>query len=455
MDVAAASSSSSSTDDADADVLVIGAGLAGLACARELTRRSGDLRVRLLEASDRVGGRVRTVAHDGFLLDRGFQVLLTAYPLAQQMLDYDALALRRFYNGALVRHDGAFHRVADPLRHPRDLPATLLSPVGTLADKLRVGYLRWVLQEGSLRELFARPETTTAEALRERWGVSDTMVHRFFRPFLGGIFLESGELRTSSRMFEFVFRMFSEGAAALPEAGMEAMPRQLADALPGGTLRREARVEAVEDPSGPLQTVHLERGDPLRAPAVVVATEAPEARRLLENDGADAKSDSLPSTAHRSTATVYFAAGRPPTDEAILMLDGDAGAGPANTVTVPSNVQPSYAPPGKSLVSASVLGAPEQSDEELQEAVRGQLRGWFGAGVEGWRALRTVRVDYALPEQAPPYLSPPARAVRLRPGRYCCGDHRRTASINGALAGGRAAAETVMADRRAGRVPSA
>jgi phytoene dehydrogenase-like protein len=440
--------SSENNGEPDADVFVIGAGLAGLACARELTRRG--LRVRLLEATDRVGGRVRTIQHPGgFLLDRGFQVLLTAYPLAQQLLDYDALRLGRFYSGALVHLNdpdgsGAFHRVADPLRHPRDLPATLLGPVGTLADKLRVGYLRWALQNTPLRELFARPETTTAEALRERWGFSETIIDRFFRPFLGGIFLED-ELRTSSRMFAFVFRMFSRGAAALPAAGMQAIPCQLAGALPEGTLRLGARVASVEGQSVEEQTVRLGSGEALDAPAVVVATEAPEARRLLKRDDGHPEDD-IPPAAHRSTATVYFAAGRAPTDEAVLMLNGDRSAGPVNTVTVPSNVQPAYAPPDKALIGASVLGAPSASDEELQAAVRKQLRSWFGAGVEGWRALRTVRIDYALPEQAPPYLSPPVKAVRRRPGLYCCGDHRRTASINGALASGRAAAEAVTTD---------
>ena len=428
----------SSPSERDADVIVVGAGLAGLACARELTEKG--LRVRLLEATDQVGGRVRTVEHeDGFRLDRGFQVFLTAYPQAQRLLDYDALRLGRFYSGALVRltrgGTGAFHRVADPFRHPADLPTTLLSPVGTLADKARVGLLRWRLLREELGALFARPETTTQAALRERWGFSDDMIDRFFRPFLGGIFLED-ELRTSSRMFEFVFRMFSGGVAALPAEGMQAIPHQFAAALPDDVLRLNVRVEGIEE-----GTVRLDDGTALQAPAVVAATEAPEATRLL---GSDANGSTIPS-AHRSTATVYFAAGRAPTDEAALLLNG-TGAGPVNTVTVLSNVQPAYAPPGRALISASVLGAPPVPDDELQGEVRRQLRDWFGAGVEGWRALRTVRIEYALPEQAPPYLSPPARNVHLRPGLYCCGDHRRTASINGALASGRAAAQAVTTD---------
>ena len=429
----------SSNKDAP-DALVIGAGLAGLSCAQALSKAG--LRADVLEATGEVGGRVRTVEHpDGFLLDRGFQVLLTAYPQAQRLLDYDALRLGPFYSGALVRYDGAFHRVADPFRHPRDLPATLMAPVGTPADKLRVGAASWRLRQRPLRELFARPETTTAAALRERFGFSEKIIARFFRPFLGGIFLESGALRTSSRMFAFVFRMFAEGGAALPAGGMQAMPRQLARALPKDTVHFGTEVTAVEG-----QTVRLESGDGLEAPAVVVATEAPEAARLL---GAEAAGDVQ--TESRSTTTVYFATGRPPTDEAALMLNG-TGAGPVNTAVVLSNVQPAYAPPGRALISASVLGDPPVSDDELEGEVRRQLRDWFGAGVEGWRALRTVRVAYALPEQAPPYLSPPMKRVRRRPGLYACGDHRRTASINGALASGRAAAQAVLADRRAGRL---
>ncbi|MGI9176122.1 MAG: FAD-dependent oxidoreductase, partial [Rhodothermales bacterium] len=181
----------------DTDVLIVGAGLAGLNCARHLHRRG--IPFQLLEASDGVGGRVRTDRVDGFLLDRGFQVLLTAYPETRAALDYSALDLRPFYDGALIRTGGRFHRLADPLRRPLDAPATLLAPVGSLLDKLKVGWLRWNVLRGSVEDVFRRPEVTTLDALRHRWGFSEEMIDAFFRPFLGGILLDR-DLQASSRM---------------------------------------------------------------------------------------------------------------------------------------------------------------------------------------------------------------------------------------------------------------
>ncbi len=411
----------------DTDVLIVGAGLAGLSCARHLHRRG--IGCRVLEASDGVGGRVRTDRVDGFLLDRGFQVLLTAYPETQRELDYDALGLGTFYAGALVRTEGAFHRVADPFRHPLDSVQTLFAPVGTLQDKLHVAFLRAGVRRGSLAALFARKEMTTIHALRERWGFSDAMIDRFFRPFLGGILLDE-KLHASSRMFEFVFRMFSEGHAALPARGMGALPEQIAADLPEETIRLNARAETVTK-----RTVTLEGGEALEAArAVVVATEAPEANRLLGGVGPRAA---------RQTTTLYYAAAEPPIREAILVLNG-TGRGPINTVTVLSEAAPSYAPPGQSLVSVSVLGMPE-TDAALERSVRRQLAEWYGAAAKDWEHLRTYRIPYALPEQAPPFLSPPQKPLRHRSGYFLAGDHRRTASLNGALASGRHTAEAIAA----------
>src|SRR4051794_30875830 len=168
------------------DVIVAGGGLAGLACARFLHQRGLD--VKLLEASDAVGGRVRTDSVDGFLLDRGFQVLLTAYPEARRLLNYQSLKLRTFSPGALIRMDGKFHRISDPFRQPWTLPATHFSAVGNLKDKLRIARLRRHVLAGSIDEIFQRPETSSLDALLE-FGFSDRIIGSFFRPFFGGIFL--------------------------------------------------------------------------------------------------------------------------------------------------------------------------------------------------------------------------------------------------------------------------
>ena len=404
------------------EVIIIGGGLAGLCCARRL-HESG-VSFQLLEASDDVGGRARTDEVDGFLLDRGFQVLLTAYPEAQQVLDYDALELARFSPGALVRYRGKFHRFADPWRSPRHVISTAISPVGSLFDKLRVARLRSRVCRGSLDDLFERPETTTIDALRQA-GFSPQIIEPFFRPFLGGVFLDR-ELLTSSRMFEFVFRMFATGDAVLPARGIGAMARQIADQLPEGSVRTGAAVEALDG-----TMVRLASGEVLQAGAVVVASEAPGAAKLLGDS---------PPAGGQSVTCLYFAAERPPIDDPILVLNGD-GEGPVNNLCVPSQVAETYAPENQSLISVTVLGTP---DGDIEAAVREQLRDWFGTAVDEWRHLRTYRIPYALPGQAPPALSPVAKPVKRRDGLFACGDYLDTASIQGAMLSGRRAAECAM-----------
>ncbi|MEM1044276.1 MAG: NAD(P)/FAD-dependent oxidoreductase [Bacteroidota bacterium] len=409
------------------DVLIVGAGLAGLGCARELHRHGVSCKV--IEASDGVGGRVRTDEVDGFLLDRGFQVMLTAYPEAQRVLDYDALDFRSFYDGALVRFDGRFHRIADPLREPLAAPATVFAPVGTLGDKLRTLRLRQAVRAPDLDALWARAEITTGAALRERYGFSEKMTRRFFEPFLGGILLDP-DLGTSSRAFEFYFRMFSEGETAVPARGMQQIPEQLAAGLEDHTVQLNTRVQH----AGP-GSVTLETGAEVEARAVVVATDGPELAYLL--DGFDPP-------ASRSVVCLYYAAPEAPTEDPVLVLDGEGG-GPVNNVAVMSNVSPHYAPPGQHLVSVSVIGNPTQSDAEVEMGVRAHLSRWY-RGAESWRHLKTYRILHAQPEQAPPTLSPPERPAKLSHGLYLAGDHRTNASINGALVSGRRAAEAVLAD---------
>lgn len=409
------------------DVLIVGAGLAGLCCARRLHEEGIDCQI--LEKSDGVGGRVRTDTVEGFQLDRGFQVLLTAYPEAKRVLDYRALNLQPFYPGALVRVGGRFHRVADPWRRPLDGLRSVFSPVGTLRDKLRVAQLRRRVRSASLDALWQRPETSTLEAL-ETAGFSDAMIDRFFRPFFGGVFLEL-DLNTSSRMFEFLYRMFSLGDIALPAGGMGAIPEHLAAALPQQAIRLRAEVGTIE-----VDSVILTSGERLSARAVVVATEGPVAARLLET---------LPSPGSRSVTCVYFAAESPPVTEPVLILNGE-GSGVVNNLSVPSVVAPSYAPAGTALVSATVLGHPELGDAALEKAVRDQLTGWFGQAVQHWRHVRTYRIAHALPEHVPPTMVTSDRSVRLRPGLYICGDHRDSASIQGAMVSGRRAAEAIGED---------
>lgn len=410
------------------DVLIIGAGLAGLCCARRL--QQDGVRFMILESSDGVGGRIRTDTVEGFRLDRGFQVFLTSYPEAAQQLNYEALRLQAFLPGALVRYRGKFHELADPWRRPTAIFPSIFSPIGSLADKLRVARLRFRVLKGSIEDRFRDPETTTLKAL-ENSGFSQLMIDRFFRPFLGGIFLDSG-LMTSSRMFQFVFRMFSLGRACLPEEGMEAIPRQLAAGLPPDAVRFGAKVVKAWS-----NGVRLESGQELHASKVVVSTDGLVAANLLEETN---------TVSGQGVTCLYYNAPKPPIERPLLVLNGD-GQGPINNLCVPTVVVPSYGPIGSSLVSVTVLGTSADA-AGLQKEVLMQLGDWFGPQTEGWRHLRTYRIPYALPRQFPPALALMERPTRTPAGVYVCGDHRDNASINGAMVSGRRAAESLLAEFR-------
>lgn len=415
------------------DAVIVGAGLAGLCCAIELQRRG--VAATVLEASDAAGGRVRTDEVDGFLLDRGFQILLTAYPEARRFLDYGALDLRAFYPGALVHADGKLRRLADPLRKPSDLVESIFSPVATLPDKVKIAELIHKVKSGPPERVFDEPETETIDALRAH-GFSDKAIERFFRPFFGGVFHDR-DLRKSSRMFRFVLRMFAEGDAAVPARGMGRISAQLAARLKPGALRLNARAERVEPGA-----VTLATGEIVRARQVVVAVEGPGACRLL--------GDALPPVESNAATCLYFAAEKAPIDEPALVLNGDgldgAEGGPVNNLCVPSLASEHYAPPGAHLVSATIIGDPSEPDAALEHAARAQMTRWFGPQVNAWRALRTYRIPHAQPALIPPAIDPHVRASRVRPGLHVVGDHRATSSINGAMLSGRLGAEAVAHD---------
>jgi phytoene dehydrogenase-like protein len=402
------------------DVVVVGAGLAGLAAARVLHAAGRDVHV--LEASDGVGGRVRTDLVDGFRLDRGFQVILTAYPELERQFDVAALDLRAFDPGALVWMNGRGHTVSDPFRRPTTLVSTAVAPVGSPFDKARIALLRRRVRHGRAADLLRGTDTTTRVEL-EREGFSPTMLQRFFRPLVGGIQLDP-DLTASRRMFDVIFRMLADGDAAVPALGMQRLPEQLASHLPPDSLHLSNEVRAVAP-----RMVTMTDGTTIAARAVIVATEGPVASRLT----------SIPDVRSRSVSCVYFDAPKPPTDSRLVVLDGD-GLGPALNVAVMSNVSPDYAPPGRHLVAAALPGVLEG---DLESVCRAQLTAMFGPSVADWRHLRTYRIPHGQPDQSPPFS--PKKKVALGDGLFVCGDHRDTASIQGALFSGRRTGEAVGA----------
>jgi len=408
------------------DVLIIGAGLAGLSCARHLA--DSGVSFQIIEASDGIGGRVRTDEHEGFLLDRGFQVLLTAYPEAQRTLDYHALDLKKFTPGAFSWFAGRMNQLVDPWRIPGGWGVALKSEFGTFWDKLRISRLRSRLQRLSVEQLFQRPESSTKDLLNSL-GFSEQFIHRFFRPFFGGILLD-GELRSSSRMFEFVFKMLSEGDIAVPSTGMGAIPAQIASHLPDNSVRLNAHAESLRE-----NELTLTGGENLAARAIVVAAEGPAAAHLV--------GEAEP--ASRSVTCFYYCADEPPVPHPTIVLNGD-GAGPVNNFAVMSQVAPAYAPAGKSLIAVSVLGMQQLTEQQLGGFIIAQMKNWFGPVARSWRYLKSYRIPHAQPQQFPGALEPAQRPVRIRPRVYLCGDHRDNASIHGAMVSGRRAAEAVLAD---------
>ncbi len=412
------------------DAIVIGAGVAGLACAVRLVE-SG-LIVAVIEADERVGGRMQTDVVDGFTLDRGFHVFQTAYPACRELLDYRSLRLSPFEPGAVVRFRNQFTLLGDPWRCPRHLLATATSPIGTIGDKLRIARLRFLASRGTLGDLYSRPSQTTLQRLRSD-GFTEPFINDFFRPFLGGIFLES-ELATSSRMLEFVFRMFSAGEISLPADGIAAIPRQLADRLPRGTLRLGQHVVRIEN-----SKVRLASGEEVAAHQIVVATENSTAAAMLGDDSI--------ATSWRATSTHYFACEQSPDHRRMLVLAGDEyerdAAHRIASVVVLSDVAPQYAPQNKTLVSVTVSVAGKISDQKLLDEVplvRSQLRRWYGTAVENWIHLKSYHVAKALPATS----MDPMQSTRRIGEVVLCGDYLETPSLQGALSSGINAAKRVL-----------
>lgn len=404
----------------EADVLVVGAGLAGLVCAKHLQLAGHEVVV--LEAAGVVGGRVATDTVDGFTLDRGFQVLNTAYPDLRREVHLPDLDLCAFTPGAAVRgDDGGLHTFVNPLRQPWTAPATLADRLLPRADELRL--MRWtagiVLRRG--RAALDRPDVSTARALADA-GLDGAILERFLRPFLAGVLLER-DLDTAARFTATVWRTFVLGTVAVPTRGMAALPAHLAAQLRPGTVRLGVAAEAVTG-----TTVRTADGE-LRARAVVVATDPGAAARLLP---------SLTAPRMRSVTTTYHVTDTAPDTRPLLRLDGTGG--PLLNSVVLTAAAPSYSPDHRALVSTSALGSAADVPEPV---VRHELARLWGVDTASWQHLHTSEVPEALPALTAP-TAPGLRApVDLGAGLYVAGDHRDSPSLQGALASGARTARSV------------
>ena len=406
------------------DVIVVGAGLAGLCAALRLAEAG--VQVEVLEASDGVGGRVRTDVVDGLRLDRGFQLYNPAYPEARRRLDHPALDLRPYLPGVVVTLDGRQHRLADPRRQPNWTLASLSAPLGSPLAKARFAALALRAAITPPAKLTGQDDMTSADAL-SRAGIDGPLLESVVRPFLAGVFGEA-ELATSRRFLDLALRSFVRGTPSVPALGMGQIPRQLAGHLPPSTITFGAEVLA----AGPT-TVRTEQGT-ARARAVIVATDASTAVRLVPG---------LPKPRWNSLTTFYHLAAQAPTALPVLHIDGHR-RGPVVNTSVISNVAPSYASNGRHLVSSTCVGVHDGSADE--QAVRTQLALIYGRETGGWEHVRTDVIAKALPAMLPPHpvRSPLEFGNDGTEGIVVAGDHRDTSSIQGAMVSGRRAAQAVL-----------
>ena len=416
-------------------VAIVGAGAAGLACAVELERAG--VPYMLLEASDRVGGKIKTDKVGGFLLDWGYQTYFDAYPNVAKLVDVSELELGVFKKGAIFVDGNGPHKVESPQNLLGGI-RTLFDRSISLKDKLLVA--KWTAQLGSstVEGLRSMGDSTT-EAHLKGFGFSEEFMRSFLRPYMGGVFLDKS-LSFSRQQFAFLWKMMAEGNAGLPKEGMEAIPRLIAKQLPGQRIRTYSRVAHLEHtPAGAIRGLRLETHESLEAGAIVLACDPKEAGRLL--------GDTIPAD-YWGLTTLWFEAGSAPVDGAYLVLNG-TGNGIVNNVVPSSLAQASYAPSGSHLVGVMVLGVRQESDDELVELVRKDLSNLVPTGGSGlWRLLRIDRIAEAHLKEPPGWRAHQPKTETPMPGVFLAGDVTTNASIDGAVESGLRAARKAMANLR-------
>ncbi|RYG87193.1 FAD-dependent oxidoreductase [bacterium] len=412
-------------------VAIVGAGMAGLACAVEL-ERAGVPYV-LLEASDRVGGKVQTDRVDGFLLDQGYQTLFPAYPHLARVVDPETLDLGFFRKGAMFVDGKGAHRMDSP-ENPIQAVRAAFDRSVSLKDKLLVGKWTAFVRANTVAGLRSLPDMTTGAHLHD-YGFSEEFTKSFLRPFLGGIFGDR-TLGFSRQQFAFLWKMVAEGGSGLPKEGMEAIPRALLAQLPGQSVRTYARVAHLEHtPAGAVRGVRLETHESLEASAVVLACSPREAERLL--------GEPVPAE-YQSITTIWFQAGAALDPAAYLVLNG-TGNGIVNNLSPSSVAQPSYAPNGAQLVGAMILGDRREGVDELIETARRDVAKMLPASGAGlWQPLRVDRVRDAHLKEPPGYRTQRPSIDTRMSGVYLAGEVTTNASLDGAVESGLRAARKAM-----------
>jgi protoporphyrinogen oxidase len=342
-------------------------------------------------------------------------------------LDYEKLNLKRFLPGATILYEDGQFEIADPFRRPSAIFATLFAPVGTLKDKINTFFLKNKLVKIAVPTIFKQPETDTISQLK-KYGFSTKMIDRFYKPFFSGIFLEN-DLKTSSNMFDFVMKMFSEGDAAIPELGMEEIPKQLVAMIPQNSLQYNVKVKTIEN-----NKIICENGQIFETDKIIIATEA---------TGFASQYIAKSKQKFHQVTNVYFEAKIAPTKKAVVTLNASINKKWVNNLTVMTNISKKYAPEGKVLIAVSLNGVPTIDNETLAKNMKTELKFWYGTQVDDWKLLKTYRINYALPNQEKVRNELSNSDLQLDKNLFVCGDHLMNGSINAAMKSGRLVAELI------------
>ena len=402
-------------------IAVIGAGVSGLIAA--LTLEKEGYSPTIYEATDRVGGRVKTDIVEGYQLDHGFQVLLDAYPMAQKYLDYGQLELQKFLPGAQVFRNGQSSIIGDPLRSLSLLIPTLSSSIGTFGDKLKVLKLNMALKKKSLEEIFEETETSTLDYLKS-FGFSEEMISQFFKPFFSGIFLEP-ELATSSRMFQFVYKMFGSGLAVLPKAGIGAIPEQLHHKLQHSKIVFNSAVESCTD-----EKITFSNGKTVFTDYTIIATDASPLVPNLRKQQLD----------WHESDTLYFTTKTRKIDKELIGLVSDQRA-LINNIFYHTALETTKKQ-DEELLSVTVVKKHDLTEYQLIQKVKEDLDMFCGITTE--RYLKHYPIKMALPKLTDIRYSLMPTETRLTENTFLAGDYLLNGSLNAAMLSGEMAAKGVL-----------
>ena len=388
---------------------IIGAGLSGLTCAWYL-KKNGFEDVTLFESAEKAGGKVNTDYKDGFQLDRGFQVLLPAYPETKKVLDYEKLKLQKFDKGSLILKNGLKIPFYDPENGLLALVKTVVNGPGNLLDKILLLKLKWALSSSSVEAIFNNKKTISSLEYLRAFGFSEKIINDFWIPFYQGVFLEN-VLETDSKMLQFTFKMFAEEGAAIPIEGMEAIPRQLVDYIGIEKIHLNTKINSFDSTS-----ITFIGGKILHFDKVVVACNLNQ------------------KTEYQSVTNKYFETNKLPINTKHVILNANPNRA-VNNVVFLSNVAPNYAKNGKHLISVSANGIYPEADAFMKD-----LESLFGKEVQSWKLLKSYTINEALPKInfEKKYSFEPIEGI------FYCGDYLIQGSINGAMESGRRTAEVII-----------